>query len=256
MNVRPLVKTFANWCKRHSTKILATIAIGAEAAGFYFMHKEAPIVRDRLEELPEDAKMIDKIKAAAPVYIPAAGMFLLSSGAIVGGCALGEHRVAMLTGLYTASETALRKYEERVVEKLGKDQAREVKDETLKEVLKDSKTCGNEIIYTGNGGDIFFEPYSGRYFASSREAIDRGIAEFEKRLHSDIWCSLNQLYDCWDIPRTNLGGYFGWNSDDIIDGPLDIGFSGSIAPNKHSCQEINFYNEIKLYDGSSPRYYD
>lgn len=256
MNTKPIVKAIAGWCKRHSTKILAGVAIVAEAAGFYFMHREAPVVRDRLQELPEDATKLDKFKVAAPVYIPAAGMFLLSTGAIVGGCVLGEHRVAVLTGLYTASETALRKYEEKVVAKLGKEEAREMKEEAVKEVVRSQQTTGNEIIYTGNGVDIFFEPYSGRYFASSREAVDRGVAEFEKRLHSDIWCSLNQLYDCWDIPRTNLGGYFGWNADDIIDKPFDIGFSGSIAPNKHSCQEIHFYNEIKLYDGSSPRYID
>lgn len=256
MNAKPLIKVVANWCKKHSTKILSVIAIGAEAAGFYFMHKEAPIVRDRLDELGENAGFIEKFKVAAPVYIPAAGMFLLSSGSIIGGCALGERRVAMLTGLYSASEAALRKYEEKIIDKIGPEQAKEVKQEAVKEVMREQASCGNEIIYTGNGVDIFFEPFSGRYFASSREAIDRGIAEFEKRLHSDIWCSLNQLYDCWDIPRTDLGGYFGWNSDDIVDKPMDIGFSGSIAPNKHSCQEINFYNEIKLYDGSSPRYID
>lgn len=254
MNTRPFLKAIASWCRRHSTKILAGAAIAAEAAGFYFMHREAPVVRDRLNELPEDAKFIDKFKAAAPVYIPSAGMFLLSSGAIVGGCALGEHRVAMLTSLYTASETMLHKCEEKIVEKYGKEEAKAMKEEAVKEVLHNQASTGNEIIYTGNGLDVFFEGYSGRYFASSREAVDRGIAEFEKRLHSDIWCSLNQLYDCWDIPRTDLGGYFGWNADDIIDKPFDVGFSGSIAPNKHSCQEIHFYNEIKTYDGSTPTY--
>lgn len=258
MNVRLIAKAVGGFMKRHSTKILAAGAIIAEGVGFYFMHREAPIVRDRLDELPKDATKMQKFKAAAPVYLPAAGMFLLSSGCVIGGCALGEKRAAVLTGLYTASETMLRKYEESMVENVGKEKARDISENSVKEVLRGEAkpTNGNEIIITGNGMDIFFEPFSGRYFTSSREAIDRGIAEFEKILHSDIWASINQLYDCLDIPRINLGGYFGWNADDIVDRPFDVGFSGSIAPNKHSCQEMTFYNQIKLYDGTSPRWID
>ena len=256
MNVKPLAKTVLKFLKRHSTKILAGVAIAAEGAGFYLMHKEAPIVRDRIDELGENPTFAQKFKAAAPVYIPAAGMFLLSTGAIIGGCALGEHRVAVLSSLYTASEAMLHQGEETVVEKFGKEEAEQMKEEAVKEVMQSRLLTGNEIIYTGNGTDIFFEPFSGRYFASSREAVNRGIAKFETILHSDIWASLNQLYSCWDIPETDLGGFFGWNTDDIIDKPFDVGFSGSIAPNEHSCQAIHFYNEIKTYNGMTPKYYE
>lgn len=260
MSFNGVIKIVGKWCVKHSTKILAGVAIASEAAGFYFMHKEAPIVRDRLNELPEDAKLLDKVKVAAPVYIPAIGMFVLSTGSIIGGCALGEHRVATLSALYSASEAALTKYERHVRDAIGEDKANEVKKKAVEDAMhEETKAQGKpeEFIYnTGHGTDIFKDPWTGRLFYSSRAHVELAIANFTKMLHTDIWASLNELYDCMDLERNNLGGYFGWNSDDISEGkPLDVGYVAGFTQDGRSCTELVFYDPIKTHTGAAPKEY-
>lgn len=248
MNLRPLLKRLAMWGKKNAPKILAGLAIASEAAGFYFMHKEAPIVRDRLRELPEDATWKDKIKTAGPIYLPALGMLILSSGCIVTGCVAGERKAALLTGLYSASEAALRKYEEKVVDVLGKEKAQEIHDDIAKDTLKDVKVTDSSIVYTGNGTDLFLEPLTGRIIASSKQAIKNAEIDVKEKIQRDEWVTVNQWFDFLNIDRARLGCYAGWNNEHKIDISFDTGWTSDGRP----CGVIYYYNMPVLYDGHPP----
>lgn len=248
MNVRPLLKNMAMWARKNAPKILAGLAIASEAAGFYFMHKEAPVVRDRLKELPDDATWKDKIKAAGPIYLPAMGMLILSSGCIITGCVAGERKAALLTGLYSASEAALRKYEEKVVDVLGKEKAQELHDEMAKDTLKDIQVTDSSIVYTGNGADLFLEPLTGRIIASSKQAIKNAETDAKAKIQEVDWVTVNQWFDYLNIDRARLGGYAGWNKDSKIDIGFDTGWTNDGRP----CGVIYYYNMPVLYNGHEP----
>ena len=213
MNPRMILKAVWGWTKRNSTKLLAAGAITAEAIGFYFMYKEAPIVRDRLDSLPESANWKDKIRVAGPVYLPAIGMLLLSAGCIIGGCAAGERKAAIMASLYSASEASLRRLEQKVIEEVGPEKARELHDQATEQLAQENPPEPSNIKNTGKGTKLFFERKTGQWFLSSYAAVKNDEATFNQHLSSSIWADLNEWLDCLGIERAELGDFFGFNLD-------------------------------------------
>lgn len=240
MRARAILKGLGRFIKKNSGKILAGVAIAAEALGFYFMHREAPIVRDRLDELGEDATWIDKVKVAGPVYLPAFGMLLLSTGCIAGGCAMGEKRAAVLSGLYSASEAALMQYEDKVVEKLGKDKAQEIQNEIAADICAKNPPVMADIIDTGKGDQLFCEPLTARYFRSSKVEVEAAVNRINKQIFNDVWVTANDwFYELGLVEHAALGDYVGWNVDNM----LSISFTpGATMDNNQSCFVIGYIN--------------
>lgn len=222
MNLRPFFKGVWSWTKRNSTKLLAAGAITAEALGFWFMHKEAPIVRDRLDELPEDAKWYEKVKVAGPVYLPAIGMMLLSMGCIVGGCAMGEKKAAVMASLYSASEASLRRLEEKVVKEIGPEKAKELHDQAAEELAKANPPKPSNVKNTGKGTDLFFDRRTGQWFLSSYNAVKNDAVDFNNYLREKMIMEFNDWLEFVGEERAELGDYFGFDNDH----PLNISISG------------------------------
>ena len=243
MNTKGIIRVISKWVRNNSTKLLAGLAIGTEALGFYFMHKEAPIVRDRLEELPEGATWKDKIKVAGPVYLPAVGMMLLSSGCIVGGCALGEKRVAIMSGLYTASEAALRKYEEKVVDAIGHEKANDIQQSIAQDLMREKPASQMNVCATGKGDQLFYEPLSGRYFTSEKNAVVAAMNEANRICVGEMWIRVNEWFEQLGLEEVGLGDMVGWNVDHLI----DISFTPASTPDDRTCFVIGYYYPPILY---------
>ena len=249
MSGRLILKGLGRFVKRHAGKILAGCAIAAEAVGFYLMHKEAPVVKERLEELKKtdpDSTWIDKVKVAGPVYLPAFGMLLLSTGCIIGGCAVGERKAAILTSLYTASETALMQYEEAAVKKLGVEKAQEIQDAVAADICEKHPIVEADVIATGKGDQLFMEPLTARYFTSSKVNIEAAVNRINKMIISDMWVSANDwFYELGLSEPAALGDIAGWNVDNM----LTINFTPGATTDDRSCFVIGYENRPVLYRG-------
>ena len=214
MNFKPVLNNLWKWTKRNSTKLLAAGAITAEALGFWFMHKEAPVVRDRLEELGPDAKWYEKVKVAAPVYWPAVLMFLMSSGCVIGGLKVGEKKAAIMASLYSASEASIRRLEEKMAEKLGPEKAKELHDKASEELANSTPPEPNNIKETGKGNDLFFERKTGQWFRSSYNAVMNDVNTFNKYLIDGCkMLDFNEWLDCLGAERAEFGDMFGFGPD-------------------------------------------
>lgn len=253
MNFKGIAGVVGKFCKKNAGKIFATCAIAAEALGFYFMHKEAPIVRDKLDALPEDAKWTDKLKAAGPVYLPALGMLVLSSGCIIGGCVAGERKAAILTSLYTASEATLRNYEKTVVDKLGREKAQEIQDSIAKEIIEENppEVGSGTIFATGYGDKLIYDPLSGRYFTSEPSKVIDTMNKLNHRIMTEMFVSVNEWYSELGLDPVGLGDDRGWNVDNYIDIPDDPNrWSTTQSPYNVPCFIITYYNRPTMYNGS------
>lgn len=219
MNLRPIFHGLWQWTKRNSTKLLAAGAITAEAMGFWFMHKEAPIVQKRLEELGPDAKWYEKIKVAGPVYLPAIGMLLLSTGCIVGGCAVGERKAAIMASLYSASEASLRRLEQKVVDEIGPEKAQELHDKAAEDLAKQNPPKPDDIKCTGNGNDLFYEVMTGQWFRSSLPAVKKAACDFNEYIDTEKSCmqEFNEWLRCLEIEQAKFGDYFGFTLNNKVE---------------------------------------
>ena len=248
MNIRRIAMSITKWCSKNSTKILTGVAVVSNAMGYYFMHKEAPIVKERLAELDDNAKWYEKVKVAGPVYLPAIGMFLLSSGCSIGGCAIGNKRLSDATALYSVTSAALRRTEEKLVEVVGDKKAQDVHKAVAEDILKANPVKAHDVELTGKGDVLFFEPLTGRYFRSSLDAVKNANVDFKDYTIRKIWGSVNEWYDFLGLRPAKLGKFVGWNVDHNIDAWFDEGHTDD----KELCWVIRHINEPILGSGENP----
>ena len=250
MNLKPIVKIIWSWTKRNATKLLAAGAIAAEATGFVIMHKKAPIVRDKLDALPEDATLMDKVKVAAPVYIPAAAAFLLSSGCIVGGCALGEHKAAVLASLYTMSEATNAKLESAIANKItDQKKVKEIHDTVADELVKENPPAPAKIIHTGFGNTLFYIPEINAYFRSDMAVVKNQCADFRDHIKNKCFAEFNDWLEFLNCGKAGFGEFFGWN----LDNDLNVYFDESSSPDGELCWVIRHLNKPVWYNGKEPK---
>lgn len=250
MSMKPILKVAVKFCQKNATKILAGGAVLSEFVGFWMMHKRAPIVHEKLKALPEDATTMDKVKVAAPLYLPAALMLATSSGCIIGGCALGEARLAAMTNLAMMSETALAKYEQKVIDTIGEDKAKELHEQAAKEIsTQEQLPPATRVDSTGKGSDIFFEPLTGRYFLSCEKAIYDAEKAINNQIDqgSDMWASVSDWMFELGLSYAQLGEFSGWN----IERRLNIGVSKEWenTPDGRPCKIISYYQLPVLLNG-------
>lgn len=242
MNVE-FLNPIINFCKKHATKILAGLAITSEAAAIYLTAREAPIAKERVRALGDGARKIDKFKAAAPVYIPAFAMMMLSVSSIVGGTVIGMKREMALASLYSASEVALAKYQKKIVDAIGKEKAAEIEDNVAKELLEEQPPKVDKVISTGRGDQLIYDPLSGRYFTSDLNYVIACANRLNKKIINEMWVTVNDWYSELGIEEIGLGDASGWNVDNFIDIPDDpTKFMTRMSEDGVSCAVISYYN--------------
>ena len=133
MNLKALTKTARRTLSRNSSKILLGLGIAGAFTAVGFAISATPKAMILLEEKKQelgveklDAKTI--IKTAAPVYIPTAISMGISTGCIIAASSVNDRRNAALAAAYTMSETALRSFQDKVVETVGPEKAKEIKE--------------------------------------------------------------------------------------------------------------------------------
>lgn len=254
INLYPLISEGWNFVKKHSTKFLAGGAIGAEILGFWFMHKEAPVVRQKLDELPPTATTWDKVKTAAPIYLPAATMLLISGGCIVGGAVAAasvEAKLVAMTNLAMANQATLKKYEEKMINEIGPEKAQEMHDQIAKEVCEEATpTNQGYVVATSHGTDIFFDPLCNTLFTSSEHFIRSAAANLNDRINggTELYCEVNDWYYELGLKPAKLGKGWCWR----IGHSISIDFSTpKQLDDGRWYRDIIYFNMPVLPDGHS-----
>lgn len=200
------------------------------------------------EEMREGFK--DLASDLAPVVIPPVTMATVTSAMAIGSNKISSKRIAILSAAYTMTETALREYQDKVNELIDEKKVSKIKESLAKDkVDKNPITPNTDIILTNQGDVLCMDDYSGRYFRSNAQKIGNAINEITADLQSDCYVSLNEFYDKLGIPRIPMGDDFGWRSDDLNRGSLDINMTAVLTEDKQPCLVITY----DLYPSTSYR---
>ena len=226
------MKNLLKPAKRMIIKNAPLIMTGIGTVGIFvtafFSAKAAPKAVHAIEEAEKHKgaplTKLEKFKTGAPFFIPAAASSVITAGNVIGAGALGYSRQMALTGLLSASECALKEYQNKVAETIGEKQAREIKEsiqsEHLHTALAAQPSPGIGVIRTGHGDELFLDDYSGRLFYSSETAILRAVNDYNaKIISSDNYASLNEFYDEFymNLPHIKAGDYVGYNVDQLLE---------------------------------------
>lgn len=250
MNVPYFLRSALRFTVKNSPAILTGLAVvtGWTAVGFAIeAAPKAKIIEEDLkakylhkfdedEVDSKDVPVLEMVKAVGPVYIPTIIAVTIMTGCMIGATSIGSKRSAVLASLYSASEVALKEYQTKVIETIGTKKEQEVRDNIAKARLADNPVSRNEVLITGKGDSLVYEPLSGRYFKSDIEKIRKIENQLNRNLLTEMWVSLNEVYYELGLGYVVLGDDIGWD----IDHPLDFGFSSQIADDDQPCLVINF----------------
>lgn len=135
----------------------------------------------------------DKIRIGWPYYIPP---FLSTCGVI--GAAIGvrkidDDRLAKETLATQAAQTALRTYQEKVVEQIGEKKERKIQESIHEDEIRDRmKDIPEQVIAKYDpmsGGAVFYDPKTGQFFLSTYEKVRRAADRANDALRQDEFYS-------------------------------------------------------------------
>lgn len=230
-NLATIVASTRQFVSKRSPEILTGIGIAGMISTTVLAVKATPkamelIEAKKREEWLDELSPVEMVKVAWKPYIPAIVTCVTSTACLIGASSVSAKRNAALATAYKLSETALAEYREKVIETIGEKKERTVRDKVAEERVKKNPVSKNEVIITGNGKTLCFDPISGRYFMCSIETIKRAENTLNKQMLHDIsgYVSLNEFYDEIGLDHTSVGDDLGWNTDQII----DIDFSSQL----------------------------
>lgn len=234
LNLSKVAKNMQHTLGKYSPQILTGIGVAGMITTVVLAVKATPkaleLIEDKKEELDAGKlTVVDTVKTAWKPYIPAAVTGILSTVCIIGGNAVGTRRTAALAAAYKISETALHEYKDAVVETIGEEKAKEVKEKVAQNKLDKNPVVEKQIIVTNKGTFLCYDSLSGRYFQSDMETIRKAQNDINDYLFSEDYASLNMFYDFLGLEHTRLGAELGWKIDS---GTLQIEFDSTLASDK------------------------
>lgn len=255
MNKQVLSKSIRNAklsLSKHSPEILIGIGVASMLTSTVLAVKATPKAMRLIEQKKEELEMdklppVETVKVAWKCYIPAA-----ISGTAALACFIGSHsvhakRYSALATAYKLSETAFNEYRDKVVETIGEKKERTVRDKVSKEQIEKTPVHKTDIIVTGKGTTLCFDPLSHRYFYSDLEKIHRAANKLNYEINTnpfDSGVTLNDFYHEIGLHGTTVGESMGW---DLTTGMIKVYPSAQMVEegDEHEgepCVVLNFEN--------------
>lgn len=219
---------------KHSPEILIGFGIAGMITTTVLAVKATPKALQLIDEKKKELEVeklppVETVKATWKCYVPAAVTGAASVACLIGSHSVNAKRNAALATAYKLSETAFAEYRDKTIETVGEKKERTIRDKVSAQQIQDNPRSNAEVIVTGKGKTLCFDPLSSRYFYSDLEKIKRA----ENKLNKEIICdpfetgvSVNDFYDEIGLPHTMTGDSMGWRRADYL---IDIYPSAQMA---------------------------
>lgn len=208
----------------------------AKTKRFKQMREKAPddAVMDETDELT----WVEIIKAGWKPYTPAIMTAVVGVACIVGGTRANARRNAALSAAYTVVEQTLNDYTAKTKEIVGEKKEKEIRDAIAEDELKKHPLSGCNVVRMPKcGKTLCYDVRSREYFMSDYNTIKKVENDLNRRLRSEMFISLNEVYDEFGIVHDDeLGDDIGWN----VDNELEFTISSKIAENNEPCLVVNY----------------
>ena len=247
-SIRDIVKVSQQLLSDNSPAILTGIGVAGTITTSLLMGRAAlrandMITKERLALFMNDPKnehehisdydltTREKVELTWIEFVPPAASMMLTIAAIVGANRIGTRRTAAIAAAYSVAEKARVEYAEKVVEHIGKNKERKIRDEVQQDRMQRDSVGRQEVFATGGGQDLCYEKFTGRYFYSSMETIKHAMNKVNHEINSGVYASLSDFYDYLGLDHTGVSDELGWNGDKL----MDIMFTTTTADDNRPC---------------------
>lgn len=250
MDLQKILKRAQNFGIEHGPEIL----IGLGITGFFtttiLAVRATPkalilIEEEKERQKAEELTVVETVKATWTCYIPAAISGALSVGCIIGSNYIQGRRTAALSAAYHMSEAALKTYQEKVIETIGENKEKKIRDEIAKDKINEHAPATREIIFTSNGSTLCYDSFRDRYFDGDIEKIRRLESNLNHELQQSMFVSLNEYYYGLGLRPVPDGDDIGW---DVDKGPIRFDYSSQLAPDDRPVFVISLTNVGPRFD--------
>ena len=248
-----IVKSVRTAMKRHSPEILTGIGIAGMITTTVMAVRATPKALILIDEREKAAEFdgsdeplpnAERVKAAWRCYIPAAAVGCASVACLIGASSVNIRRNAALATAYTLSESALKEYQEKVVEAIGDKKERSIRDSVAKDRITNKPVENSEVVITDRGNTLCYDVLSGRYFKTDIDKIRKAANELNRQMRDEMYISLNEFYYAIGLDGIKVGEDLGWNIDT---GYIELDFSSQLAKDDTPCLVID-YQVAPRYD--------
>lgn len=251
MNPSKVIKSVRASVKKNSPQILTGIGIAGMITTTVMAVKATPkaiaLVEARKDEWNKDAMgtddfgnmpKIEAVKACWTCYIPSVIVGGISIVCLVGASSVNLRRNAALATAYTLSESALKEYQEKVIEEIGEKKEEAVRDRIAKDRIEKNPVSKNEVILTEKGETLCYDMISGRYFKTDIDKLRKAENDLNRQMRDDIYVSLNEFYYAIGLDPIKIGDNIGWNIDK---GYIDLNFSSQLTEDGKPCLVLDYH---------------
>lgn len=249
---------FRNFLSKRSPEILTGIGITGMVTSTVLAVRATPRALILLDEevcaQNPDKKLYDKdikkrismlskkdiIRVTWKCYVPSATISALSIACIIGASKANLRRNAVLSTAYALSENALKDYQEKVIESIGENKERTIRDQLAKDRMERDPVTSKEVIITEKGNTLCYDSMSGRYFKSDADTLKKVENILDRRLRDEMFITLNDLYYEIGLDPISLGDDLGWHIDN---GYIELFFSSQLANDGTPCLVVDYHTK-------------
>lgn len=239
MDIKKLRNNVISTVSDKSPEILIGLGLAGMLTSTILAVKATPKALDILEQEDRELSKIDKVKLTWKCYAPAAIGYCTSAACIIGANSVNSKRNAVLAGAYKLSESALLEYRDKVVEVIGEEKEKEIRDAIAEDRIQQGPKQASGVLVAGKGDTLCYDMYSGRYFNSDMDTINRILNDINYKLMQDNIMSVNDVYDALGLNPISTGYDVGWNVDE---GLIRLYFTSSLTEDGQPCLAVHFDN--------------
>lgn len=268
-DLKKVIDTAKNGVSKKAPKILVGLGVVGFAATVVTAIKATPKAMQLIEEAEQQKYLdleldevdnsegtigvkltpLEAVKVAWKPYIPTMILGVASAGCVLSGNHIQIKRTAALAAVAQMSREALYEYRDKVIEVVGDKKEKAIRDKVAEEKINKRPVENQQIIVTGTGDTLCYDPFTDRYFESNVDKIQAAINRVNYNLLNDTYVSLNEFYEAIGLKTNKLGGLMGWNIDKT--GQIDVYFSAQLTKDNRPCLVIDIpqlpdYNYDKL----------
>lgn len=154
---------------------------------------------------------LDELKVTWKCYIPTAVSASTTVACIVGSHYCSAKQREALASAYVLSQTTLQKYQEKVIERIGKNKARDLREEVDHELAEYKAPTASflsqmtDAIDTGHGRTLFYDIPGERYFYSDVNFMDAEKNKMNSEVRTEMYYDWNEINYRWGLPFKKFG---------------------------------------------------
>ena len=190
--MKGLVRSSQLYLKKNASTILTVAGgvgvVGTTVLGIKATPRALALLDNAKQEKGEELTVMEKVKVAAPVYIPTAVSGVATIACVFGANVLNKRNQAALMSAYALLDSSYKEYKAKVEDLYGENANNQIKDEIAKDKYEEIEVKEDE--------QLFYDDFSNRYFVSTPSKVMQAEYNVNRDIHMQGWAELNDFYDC------------------------------------------------------------